>query len=138
MSARRWNERSTELLTLPTDPPQFVHHELAVQPGDGHGVPLNGEVLTRHVSWPLLSGWLLHVAQTGSIKNGRRPSADIEEAHKSTSMCHLGNIAWRVGRTLRFDAGTQTCTGDAEANRLLQRTHRRPFTAAVLEAGIGS
>jgi predicted dehydrogenase len=70
-----------------------------------------------------------------SIKASRRPSADIEEGHKSTSLCHLGNIAWRVGRTLRFDASTQTCVGDAEANRLLGRSYRRPFTASVLETG---
>ena len=69
------------------------------------------------------------------VKSGRRPNADIEEGHKSTSLCHLGNIAWRVGRTLRFDAPTQTCTGDANANHLLGRTYRRPFTASVLEAG---
>jgi hypothetical protein len=36
---------------------------------------------------------------------------------------------------LRFDAATQTCTSDAEANRLLRREYRRPFTASVLEAG---
>ena len=69
------------------------------------------------------------------IKTGRRPSADIEEGHKSTSLCHLGNIAWRAGRTLRFDANTETCTGDGDANRMLRRSYRRPFTATVLEAG---
>lgn len=70
------------------------------------------------------------------IKSGRRPNADIEEGHKSTSLCHLGNIAWRVGRTLRFDPATQTCSADAEANRMLGRTYRRPFTVSILEAGI--
>jgi predicted dehydrogenase len=66
-------------------------------------------------------------------RSGRRPNVDIEEGHKSTSLCHLGNVAWRVGRTLHFDARTETCTGDAEANRLLRRSYRRPFTASVLE-----
>jgi predicted dehydrogenase len=69
------------------------------------------------------------------IKNGRRPNADIEEGHKSTSLCHLGNIALRVGRTLRFDGRTETCTGDPEANRLLRRIYRAPFSASFLEAG---
>ena len=61
------------------------------------------------------------------IKSGRRPNADIEEGHKSTRLCHLGNIAWRVGRTLRFDDRTETIIDDPEANRLLGRTYRRPF-----------
>ena len=30
-----------------------------------------------------------------SIREGRRPNADIEEGHKSALLCHLGNIAWR-------------------------------------------
>src|SRR6516225_2682222 len=61
------------------------------------------------------------------IKSGRRPNADIEEGHKSTRLCHLGNIAYRTGHTLRFDAKTETCIGDAEANRLLGRTYRKGF-----------
>jgi len=61
------------------------------------------------------------------IRSGRRPNADIEEGHKSTRLCHLGNIAYRTGRALRFDARTETCLGDPEANRLLGRSYRAPF-----------
>jgi hypothetical protein len=61
------------------------------------------------------------------IRSGRRPNADIEEGHRSTRLCHLGNIAYRTGRALRFDAHTETLLDDAEANRLLGRTYRRPF-----------
>jgi predicted dehydrogenase len=57
----------------------------------------------------------------------RRPSADIEEGHKSTRMCHLGNIAFRTGRALRFDAQSETCSDDAKANSLLGRSYRAPF-----------
>ncbi len=56
-----------------------------------------------------------------------RPNADIEEGHKSTRMCHLGNISYRTGRAIRFDAKTETCIDDPEANRLLGRTYRAPF-----------
>jgi predicted dehydrogenase len=61
------------------------------------------------------------------IKKGGRPNADIEEGHKSTRLCHLGNIALRLGRTLRFDAKTETCLNDKEANAMLRRTYRKPF-----------
>jgi predicted dehydrogenase len=57
----------------------------------------------------------------------RRPNADIEEGHKSTRLCHLGNIAYRTGRAIRFDARSETCLDDAEANRLLRRSYREPF-----------
>jgi predicted dehydrogenase len=61
------------------------------------------------------------------VRSGRRPTADIEEGHKSTRLCHLGNIAYRTGRSLRFDARTETCVGDSEVNALLGRTYRSPF-----------
>jgi predicted dehydrogenase len=61
------------------------------------------------------------------IKDGKRPNADIEEGHKSTRLCHLGNIALRVGRVLHFEAQTEKLTGDAEANQLLGRSYRKPF-----------
>ena len=61
------------------------------------------------------------------VRAQKRPNADIEEGHKSTRLCHLGNIAYRVGRRLTFDASTETLRGDAEANQLLGRTYREPF-----------
>jgi predicted dehydrogenase len=57
----------------------------------------------------------------------RLPNADIEIGHKSTRLCHLGNIAFRTGRAIRFDAQTETCIDDPEANRLLTRPYRKPF-----------
>jgi predicted dehydrogenase len=62
------------------------------------------------------------------IRLRKRPNADIEVGHKSTRLCHLGNIAYRLGRTLTFDATTETIPGEAEANRLLGRTYRQGFT----------
>ena len=38
-----------------------------------------------------------------SIRQSRRPSADIEEAHRSTLLCHLGNIAYRSRKDLDLD-----------------------------------
>jgi predicted dehydrogenase len=61
------------------------------------------------------------------IKSGKRPNCDIEIGHVSSVMCHLGNIAWRVGRTLRFDPATETIVGDPEANKLRGREYRSPW-----------
>jgi hypothetical protein len=50
----------------------------------------------------------------------------IANAYISASMCHLGNISYRVGRKLTLEAGP-TFTGDAEANKLLTRDYRKPY-----------
>jgi hypothetical protein len=42
-------------------------------------------------------------------------------------MSHLGNISFRTGRAIRFDAQTETCVNDPEANKLLGRSYRAPF-----------
>jgi predicted dehydrogenase len=62
-----------------------------------------------------------------AIRQRKRPSADVEEGHKSTRLCHLGNIAFRTGHALTFDASTESLRGDVEANQLLHRTYRAPF-----------
>ena len=38
-----------------------------------------------------------------SVRSGRLPNADIEIAHQSTLLCHLGNIAYRTGSVLKLD-----------------------------------
>lgn len=58
------------------------------------------------------------------IRDGGRPAADIEIGHLSSSLCHLGNIATRTGRTLNFDPKTETIAGDKEASSLLSRDYR--------------
>ncbi len=61
------------------------------------------------------------------VKSRDLPNADIEIGHLSTRLCHLGNIAHRVGRKLTFDASTESFPGDAEANALLSREYSSRF-----------
>jgi predicted dehydrogenase len=58
------------------------------------------------------------------IRTGRTPNADIEIGHLSASLSHLGNIAARVGRVLRFDPKAEWIMGDEEAQRLIGRQYR--------------
>lgn len=51
---------------------------------------------------------------------------EIHSGHLSTLMCHAGNIAWRTGKKLKFNAEDETFD-DAEANKLLGREHRRGY-----------
>lgn len=61
------------------------------------------------------------------VREGKAPNAEIEIGHKSTRLCHLGNIAYRTGRTLFFDAEAETFKNDPEANKLLGREYRKGF-----------
>jgi hypothetical protein len=66
-----------------------------------------------------------HVADfMDCLKTRKRPVADIEIAHRSTNTCHLGNIAYKVGRKLFWDSETETFRNDPEANAHLSREAR--------------
>ncbi|MGB4293373.1 MAG: Gfo/Idh/MocA family oxidoreductase [Bacteroidales bacterium] len=54
-------------------------------------------------------------------------NAPVETAHLSSALSHLGNIAYRTGRTLKFDPATEKFIGDDEANKLLTRNYRAPY-----------
>jgi predicted dehydrogenase len=58
------------------------------------------------------------------IRSGNRPNADVETHHYSACLCHLGNIATHLGRTLQFDPSTERFLNDDEANRSVTREYR--------------
>jgi predicted dehydrogenase len=60
-------------------------------------------------------------------KSRNRPTTDIEIGHRSTNTCHLGNIAYKLGRKLNWDVESETFKDDAEANALLSREPRKGF-----------
>lgn len=62
------------------------------------------------------------------VKSRRRPIADVEEGHLTATMCHLGNIATRLGRSLRWDAEKEEVVGDADASARLHYEYRKPWT----------
>jgi predicted dehydrogenase len=63
-----------------------------------------------------------------SIRTRQRPNADIEEGHRSTFMCQLANISYRLGgRKLIIDSKTESLVDDAEANKMLKREYRAPW-----------
>ena len=41
--------------------------------------------------------------------------------------CHLANIAFRVGRRVRWDAAKEEIVGDPEAAGMLTRPYRAPW-----------
>lgn len=62
------------------------------------------------------------------IKSRQKPNADIEEGHRSTLLCQLANISYRLGgQKLQFDRETERCTNSEAANALMKREYRKPF-----------
>lgn len=57
---------------------------------------------------------------------------DILEGHLSTSLCHLANISYRVGRSLKFNGAQEKFVNDAEADALLTRVYRAPYTVPAM------
>lgn len=52
---------------------------------------------------------------------------DIREGFYTCALIHLGNIAYRLGRTLHFDPEQMKFVNDPEADSLLKREYRAPF-----------
>jgi predicted dehydrogenase len=62
------------------------------------------------------------------IKSRKRPNADIELGRLSTAICHLGNICTRLKRDIQFDPKAENFGSDKEANALLTKEYRAPYT----------
>ena len=61
------------------------------------------------------------------VKTRERPFRDIELAVNTMTAPHMIGIAYRLQRSLAWDAAAQRFTGDEEANRLLDRARREPW-----------
>ncbi len=69
-------------------------------------------------------GEMAHVRNLlDAIREGTPLNQEIEEGHKSTLLCHLGNIAHRTGRTLNCDPTSGHILNDDEAMKLWTRQY---------------
>jgi hypothetical protein len=64
-----------------------------------------------------------------AIRTGAKLNADALTGHLSSSLCHLGNIATLLGRSLRFDPQSEQIVGDDEANAFARRKYREHWGA---------
>jgi predicted dehydrogenase len=62
------------------------------------------------------------------VKTRKPPICDAEVGHRSASLCHLGGIALRLGRRLKWDPAKEEFISDKEANRHVAREQRKPWT----------
>ena len=69
-----------------------------------------------------------------AIRTGEVLNAEIEFGHLSSTLCHLGNIVARTGRSVRFDPSSEQIVGDDQANELTRRKYREDHWATPVGA----
>lgn len=61
------------------------------------------------------------------VQTREKPFRDIELAVNTAVVSHLGNIAYELRRSLKWDSVKQEFPGDEQANRMLDRARREPW-----------
>jgi predicted dehydrogenase len=61
------------------------------------------------------------------VRSRKKPAAEAEVGHRAATVAHLGNIAYRTGRKLRWDAAREEILDDPKAAELLGRKARKPW-----------
>ena len=61
------------------------------------------------------------------VRSRETPVADVEIGHNSVIACHLGNIAQRLGRQVRWDVDKEQMIDDPQADAMTAINYRPPW-----------
>ncbi|MFO0871825.1 MAG: Gfo/Idh/MocA family oxidoreductase [Pirellulales bacterium] len=100
---------------------QVTRGKLVSEPADIAQQPLGDQDVRLYVSANHHRNFL------DCIQSRKLPICDVEIGHRTATACHLGNIAVRTGRKIRWDAQTESIVGDSESQALLSRPYRTPW-----------
>ncbi len=67
-----------------------------------------------------------HANFLACVKSRAKPICDVEIGHRSATVCHLGNIAIRLGRKFEWDPAKEEAK-DEEVTKMLSRPYRKPY-----------
>ncbi len=84
------------------------------EPGPEQRIPINNE-------------HFLNFIECVRSRNAQHLHAPIREGYLSSTLVHLANASYRLGRTLNFDPETESVINDPQASELLRGTYRAPF-----------
>lgn len=62
-----------------------------------------------------------------AIRTRKPPICDVETGHRTASVCNIGNIAYGLGRSLKWDPVKEDFEGDKKASQLLGRPMRKEW-----------
>ncbi|MFN5434311.1 MAG: Gfo/Idh/MocA family protein [Planctomyces sp.] len=62
-----------------------------------------------------------------AMQSRKQPISDVWSHNRMLEICHLSNIAMRLGRELRWDPQTRDIIGDAQASAFLSRESRKGY-----------
>jgi hypothetical protein len=62
------------------------------------------------------------------VTSRKDPVEPVEAGHRTASLCHVANIVMRLRRKVRWDPQGQRIVGDEEADQMLSRPIRAPWT----------
>jgi hypothetical protein len=77
-----------------------------------------------------------HLDFTDCIRNGGTTYGRAEVGHRNATISHIGNIAMRLNRTLHWNPATEEFEGDDDANALLSRKQRDPWSIEHVDSWI--
>jgi len=63
-----------------------------------------------------------------AMRSRKQPISDVWSHNRMLEICHLSNIAMRLGREVAWDPVARQIVGDAQANAFLSRESRKGFT----------
>ena len=78
-----------------------------------------------------ISGHIDNLIKAIRAEDPKSLNAEIEIGHRSTLLCHLGNISQRVGRILTCDTSNGHIKDDKEAMALWQREYHGDWKARL-------
>ena len=61
------------------------------------------------------------------MKARKQPISDVWSHNRMLEICHLSNIAMRLGREVKWDPIKREIIGDPQANSFLSRENRKGF-----------
>lgn len=66
-----------------------------------------------------------------NLRNRTQPISSLEVGHRATNIGHLMNVAYQVGRKIRWDGEHEQVLDDADANALVHCKYREPWKLEV-------
>jgi hypothetical protein len=116
-----WSRRNDKKSQLGID----IRGENGAIYADDHGYTIFDTKLKALENETLSRGDAEHLQNfLDAIRGEASPNMDIEEGHKSTMFCHLGNIAYRTGQPLAVDSSNGRILDNTAAEAMWTREYR--------------